>query len=272
MSFSLGNNRESPKLSHLTRDRPSSPGRRTPSKTFLQNSFNENDFHHSPSISEKKNVKMPTMNRNSGPPPVSKKPEVAQKPIVAKKPAIALPSKSSNSNSTFRDNLNKKLALPFPGKPPAENGHSHRNGPLNNNGTSGNINAITKELEAVIGQQNQNHRAPNHENPKSDRTISLTEVSTLKTEEKSTKFMMNDTLEMMTDEGFDTTNDDNILTNLNSDIDLSPDEDDDELFANFKIPPPPPPAVDFSDSEWDDSILSKGRNPSVSGIYNLLSY
>ena len=73
---------------------------------------------------------------------------------------------------------------------------------------------------------------------------------------------------MMTDEGFDTTTEDQI--NFNGDIDLSPDEDDEELFANFNIPPPPPPAVDFSDSEWDDSFKEKVSLRSKT--QNLLSF
>ena len=238
---------KSPILNHLTRQRAPNPVKRTPSRKLLRSSFDESDYDYS---GGKKDV---TMNKKPGP-PVLKKPVVAKKPEVAKKPLI-LPSNSSGNASTaaaFRENLNRKLSIPQPLKQPQENGGFQRNGPTSTQykNLNSNVNSFAKDIENALNKKNSLT-----DNPKSDRTISLTEVSTLKTEDKSTKMMMNDTLEMMTDEGFDTTTEDQI--NFNGDIDLSPDEDDEELFANFNIPPPPPPAVDFSDSEWDDSFKEK---------------
>lgn len=239
---------KSPILNHLTRERAPNPVKRTPSRKLLRSSFNENDY----DLCGSRNKDV-IMSKKPGP-PVLKKPAVAKKPEVAKKPLV-LPSNSSGNVSTaaaFRENLNKKLSIPQIIKQPQENGGLQRNGPTSTQykSPSSNVNAIARDIESALNKKNSLT-----DNPKSDRTISLTEVSTLKTEEKSTKLVMNDTLEMMTDEGFDTTTEDQI--NFNGDIDLSPDEDDDELFANFNIPPPPPPAVDFSDSEWDDSFKEK---------------
>eukprot|EP00111_Clytia_hemisphaerica_P008239 TCONS_00024014-protein len=237
--------RKSPILNNLTRQRTPSPGR-NPSKTFLKNSFNEHDkhSHDRPYLSGST-----IMSNKPGPPPTLKKPEIPRKPPeVAKKPIIA--SKPSANGNAFRENLNKKLSIPLPGKYLQEK-------PTNvpNKISNVNVSAIKKDLENVFASNLL------HDNPKSDRTVSLTEVSTLHTEDKSNKHNINDTLDMMTDEGFDTTGDDNLLDNIgmHGDIELSSDEDDDELFANFSIPPPPPPAVDFSDSEWDESVQDKVR-------------
>ena len=237
--------RKSPILNNLTRQRTPSPGR-NPSKTFLKNSFNENDkpLHGRPYLSGSSSS---TMNSKPGPPATLKKPEIPRKPPeVAKKPVIA--TKPSANGNAFRENLNKKLSVPLPGKYLQEK-------PINvpNKISNSNVSGMKKDLENVFAS---NHI---HDNPKSDRTVSLTEVSTLRTEDKSNKHNINDTLDMMTDEGFDTTGDDNLLDNngMHGDIELSSDEDDDELFANFSIPPPPPPAVDLSDSEWDESVQDK---------------
>ena len=257
------NESKSPSLNHVTRERPRNPVKRTPSKTFLKSSFNENDFN----TSSNTETKGATMNKKPGP-PVSKKPEILKKPEVAKKP-LALPSNNfgNGTSLSFRDNLNRKLAFPTTIKQPQENVGPQRNGmvPSQNKSQPNKVSSIARDLENALNKKNV-------DNPKSDRTLSLTEVSTLKTEEQSTKFMINDTLEMMTDEGFDTTTEDQI--NFNGDLDLSPDEDDDELFANFTIPPPPPPAVDFSDSEWDDSlqVCVKYINKIVIEIYTLFFY
>ena len=257
MSSLERNKSKSPTLNHLTRQRASNPVKRTPSKTFLRSSFNENDYDSLHKSSGKKDV---TMNKKHGP-PVLKKPEISKKPEVAKKPLI-LPSNNSENASAlvFRENLNKKLAVPLPMKKPQENGFQ-RNGSATSQykNPNSNVNSIARDIENTLYRKNSLV-----DNPKSDRTLSLTEVSTLKTEDKSNKLVMNDTLEMMTDEGFDTTTEDQI--NFNGDIDLSPDEDDSELFANFNIPPPPPPAVDFSDSEWDDSFKKKVSLKSLSTV------
>lgn len=265
------NANNSKNLCHLTKNRVQVPKKRNPSKQHLRNLFNEQDFQDGSDMQfALSNSKKMSVVKKGPPPQIARKPELPKKPEIPKKPSKAgqlenlhleqSSLKPSSTSNAFKDSLSKKLTLPtYPVKPtpkikfeqPPEIGSITQNG---------NRNSIAKELNGIFSQpkhQSDNDFRRNYD-PKSDRTLSLTEVSTLKTEEKSAK-NLNDTLDMMTDEGFDMTNED-VGVDLNDEIELSPDEDDDELFAHFNIPPPPPPAMDFSDSEADFNYKEKVSN------------
>lgn len=260
------------KLCHLTRNRPQSLGRRIPSKQHLRSSFNEQDYRDDTSqlpalINKLESMASSGVHKKAPPPLVAKKPEVAKKPSVPAKPSnsnLEKPNliKPSSAHNTFKDSLSKKLTLPTHPSHPAKLNQKlkfeHSVEVARSTNSDKNKNSLSRELNGIFSKQQHdtsNDYKRNYDNPKSDRTISLTEVSTLKTEDKSAKYM-NDTLDMMTDEGFDTTNDE-VPVNMHGDIELSPDEDDDELFAQFSIPPPPPPEMYFSDSEADFSSKEK---------------
>jgi len=193
-----------------------------------------------------------SIKRKAPPPPVKHKPNMKPKPAVPDKPnSIKVPE--------------LKMKKPF-----------------------------MSELSNVISKQNKLHKNFDYQDevpPTSEKTCSLTEVSSLKQTKSKTKSDLNDTLDFtLSDEGFDvspceeafdsspthaafqnfTSTSDVLCDDEISEVQFSDDDENIDDFLNSLnfVPPPPPPDLEIDDEEevqsdgfdFDDVLIPSDEN------------